>query len=44
MAFFRFHNPLIFNQLHFAKKYYLHLSNHAIPLINKALHNPTLLR
>lgn len=40
MAFFRFHNPLIFNQLHFPKKYCLHLFNHAIPLCNKGLHSP----
>ena len=40
MAFFRVHNPLIFNQLHFPKKYCLHLFNHAIPLCNKGLHSP----
>ena len=42
--FFRVHKPLIFSKLHFQKKCCLHLSNHAIPLCNKALHSPTLLR
>lgn len=32
MAFFRFHKPLIFNNLHFYKKCYLHLFGDPISL------------
>ena len=44
MAFFRFHKPLIFNNLHFYKKYHLHLFGDPISLCNKPLHTPIALR
>lgn len=44
MAFFRFHKPLIFNNLHFHKKYHLHLFGDPISLCNRPLHTPIALR